>query len=330
MSTFLIVGGAGYIGSHMVRALLEKGRKVITLDDLSLGHRAAVTGGELIQGDLGDVELLGRIFQRTQVSCVMHFAAFALVPESMADPLAYYDNNTAKTIRLLMAMRDHGVDRFILSSTCAVYGQPEKTPITEEAPTEPINPYGRSKLMVEQILEDCASAFDLKYTSFRYFNAAGANEKGDIGEDHAPETHLIPLVLKTALGQRGPIRIFGADYDTPDGTCLRDYIHVDDLAQAHFQAAERMLDGGPGGVYNLGTETGLSVREVVDLSRKVTGLEIDCQEAERRPGDPARLVGSAGKARQELGWRPVYDDPERIVASAWKWHRAHPRGYGGL
>jgi UDP-glucose 4-epimerase len=300
---------------------------VIILDDLSLGHRAAVTGGELIQGDLGDIELLGGIFQKHQVSCVMHFAAFALVPESMADPLAYYDNNTAKTTRLLMAMRDHGVKSFILSSTCAVYGQPKKTPITEETPTEPINPYGRSKLMVERILADCAAAFGLKYTSFRYFNAAGANEKGDIGEDHDPETHLIPLVLKTALGQRGPIKIYGTDYDTPDGTCLRDYIHVDDLALAHFQAAERMLDGGPGGIYNLGTETGLSVREVVDLARKVTGATIESLEAERRPGDPARLVGSAGKARRELGWRPVYDDPERIVASAWKWHRAHPRGY---
>jgi UDP-glucose 4-epimerase len=273
MGTLLIVGGAGYIGSHVVKELVNQGHEVVVLDDLSKGHQQAVKGstdypstiswsygagadyaeikdkgGEFIKGDLGDRELLGQIFSSRKIECVMHFAAFSLVGESIEQPLAYYYNNTAKTTHLLMAMREHGVNRFILSSTAAVYGEPQNIPILETDPTEPTNPYGRSKLFIERILEDCNAAYGLKYTSLRYFNAAGADEEGEMGEDHQPETHLIPLVLQVALGQKKSIGIYGTDWDTPDGTCIRDYIHVNDLAVAHLLAAKNLIDGGESAV----------------------------------------------------------------------------------
>jgi len=328
MSSFLIVGGAGYIGSHVVKALLSKGHRVITLDNFSRGHRQAVWGGGLIGGDLGDRALLEDVFSSTKIDCVMHFAALALVNESVQDPLAYYDNNTARTNRLLLAMRDQGVKRFIFSSTAAVYGEPGRLPILESDPTRPINPYGRSKLFIEQMLQDCQAAYGLEYTILRYFNAAGADESGRIGEDHFPETHLIPLVLKVALGQRESIDIFGLDYDTPDGSCVRDYVHVSDLAEAHLLAAQRLMDGQGSAVYNLGCQRGLSVREIVDMACKVTGQAIVVREAERRPDDPAKLIASSDKLKSELGWSPRFDDPEKIIATAWKWHKEHPRGYG--
>jgi len=341
MGIFLIIGGAGYIGSHVVKGLVNQGHEVVVLDDLSKGHRGAVKGstdyadyaeikdkdGEFIQGDLGDRELLGKIFTSRKIDCVMHFAAFSLVGESMEHPLVYYNNNTAKTTNLLMAMRDYGVIRFILSSTAAVYGEPKNVPILETDPTEPANPYGRSKLFIEKILEDCVVAHGLKYTSLRYFNAAGADEEGEMGEDHSPETHLIPLVLQVALGQKKSIGIYGTDWDTPDGTCIRDYIHVTDLAEAHILAAQRLMDGGESTVYNLGCQRGYSVKEIIDIARKVTGHPIPEEETGRRPGDPARLVASSDKIKEELGWSPRFDDPEKIIATAWKWHRTHPHGF---
>jgi UDP-glucose 4-epimerase len=327
MAVFLIVGGAGYIGSHMVKHLASHGHDVVVLDDLSTGHRKSVVAGKFIQGDLGDRDLIEEIFSTLKIDCVMHFAAFSLVGESVKIPLTYYNNNSAKTTRLLMAMARHGVDKFILSSTAAVYGEPKNLPILETEPTEPTNPYGRSKLFIEKVLEDCDAAHGLKYISLRYFNAAGASKDGEIGEDHSPETHLIPLVLQVALRQREYIEIYGTDWDTPDGTCIRDYIHVMDLAEAHISAAQRLMEGGESGVYNLGCQSGYSVREIISIARKITGSPIPAVESARRPGDPARLVASSEKIKSELGWNPRYDDPERIIATAWRWHSANPRGY---
>jgi UDP-glucose 4-epimerase len=327
MAVFLIVGGAGYIGSHMVKHLASHGHDVVVLDDLSTGHRKSVVAGKFIQGDLGDQDLIEEIFSTLKIDCVMHFAAFSLVGESVERPLTYYNNNLAKTTRLLMAMVKHGVDKFILSSTAAVYGEPKNLPILETEPTEPTNPYGRSKLFIEKVLEDCDASHGLKYISLRYFNAAGASKDGEIGEDHSPETHLIPLVLQVALRQREYIEIYGTDWDTPDGTCIRDYIHVMDLAEAHISAAQRLMEGGESGVYNLGCQSGYSVREIISIARKITGSPIPAVESARRPGDPARLVASSEKIKSELGWNPRYDDPERIIATAWRWHSANPRGY---
>jgi UDP-glucose 4-epimerase len=327
MAVFLIVGGAGYIGSHMVKHLASHGHDVVVLDDLSTGHRKSVVAGKFIQGDLGDQDLIEEIFSTLKIDCVMHFAAFSLVGESVKIPLTYYNNNSAKTTRLLMAMARHGVDKFILSSTAAVYGEPKNLPILETEPTEPTNPYGRSKLFIEKVLEDCDASHGLKYISLRYFNAAGASKDGEIGEDHSPETHLIPLVLQVALRQREYIEIYGTDWDTPDGTCIRDYIHVMDLAEAHISAAQRLMEGGESGVYNLGCQSGYSVREIISIARKITGSPIPAVESARRPGDPARLVASSEKIKSELGWNPRYDDPERIIATAWRWHSANPRGY---
>jgi len=327
MAVFLIVGGAGYIGSHMVKHLASHGHDVVVLDDLSTGHRKSVVAGKFIQGDLGDQDLIEEIFSTLKIDCVMHFAAFSLVGESVEIPLTYYNNNSAKTTRLLMAMARHGVDKFILSSTAAVYGEPKNLPILETEPTEPTNPYGRSKLFIEKVLEDCDASHGLKYISLRYFNAAGASKDGEIGEDHSPETHLIPLVLQVALRQREYIEIYGTDWDTPDGTCIRDYIHVMDLAEAHISAAQRLMEGGESGVYNLGCQSGYSVREIISIARKITGSPIPAVESARRPGDPARLVASSEKIKSELGWNPRYDDPERIIATAWRWHSANPRGY---
>ncbi len=327
--SYLIVGGAGYIGSHVVKALVERGDQVVTLDDLSKGHRAAVSGGQFITGDLGDRQLLGEIFTTTPIDCVMHFGAYIEVGESVHKPLEYYRNNTAKTTDLLLAMKEHGVDRFILSSTAAVYGEPQRMPIEETDPTAPTNPYGHSKAFIEQILHDAEAAHDLRYVALRYFNAAGADPSGTIGEAHHPESHLIPLVLQVPLGQRDHIAIFGTDWPTPDGTCVRDYIHVNDLAEAHILAAQRLLDGGDSATYNLGCETGYSVKTIIDLAREVTGHAIPAQEAPRRPGDSATLVASSARIKAELGWTPQYDDPKAIIETAWRWHQGHPRGYEG-
>jgi UDP-glucose 4-epimerase len=317
----LVVGGAGYIGSHMVKDLLSKGYDVITLDNLSTGHRDLLPGGTFVNGDLGDREILNRIFTDHKISAVMHFAAFSLVGESVEDPLKYYRNNLAATITLLSAMIQNRVMRFIFSSTAAVYGEPEQIPIMEKHPCNPTNPYGTSKMVVEKMLQDCDSAFGLKYISLRYFNASGADESGMIGERHLRETHLIPLVLKVAVGERENISIYGTDYPTPDGTCIRDYIHVSDLTQAHLLALKALLSDKESAVYNLGNNQGYSVREVIELAKKVTGKHIPILAADRRPGDPARLIASSEKIRSSLGWRPKYENLETILKTAWVWHQ---------
>jgi UDP-glucose 4-epimerase len=319
MEKILVVGGAGYIGCHMVKMLLAKGHDVITLDNFSTGYRRLVTGGELVEGRLGDRELLDRVFSENHISTVMHFAAFSLVGESMQQPLKYYENNVAETVSLIDAMVRHNVMRFIFSSTAAVYGDPEEIPIVEEHTCKPTNPYGASKLAVERILSDCDAAHGLKSICLRYFNAAGADAAGGIGEMHDPESHLIPLVLKSAISG-SPIKVFGTDYPTPDGTCLRDYVHVTDLAQAHLLALQALVDGAPSTAYNIGNSVGYSVRQVIDLAEKVTGRNIPVLEDARRVGDPAVLVANAGKIKRELGWRPKYEDLETIIDTAWKWH----------
>jgi UDP-glucose 4-epimerase len=317
----LVVGGAGYIGSHMVKDLLDAGYHVITLDDLSTGNRKLLPGGEFVEGGLGDAVLLDKLFSTHKISAVMHFAAFSLVGESVEKPLKYYRNNMAATAELLDSMIRHSVKRFIFSSTAAVYGEPVDIPITESHPCTPTNPYGESKIAVERMLKGCDSAYGLKYISLRYFNAAGADRSGKIGERHRNETHLIPLVLEVAAGRRENIKIFGTDYPTPDGTCVRDYIHVSDLSGAHLLALNSLLSGGDSAVYNLGNNRGYSVREVIELSRKVTGKPIPAIEADKRPGDPAILIASSDKIKKNLGWKPEYEDLETIIKTAWKWHQ---------
>jgi UDP-glucose 4-epimerase len=317
----LVVGGAGYIGSHMVKDLLDTGYDVITLDDLSTGHRELLPGGEFIEGGLGDTALLDNLFSTHTILAVMHFAAFSLVGESVEKPLMYYRNNMAATAELLDSMIRHNVKRFIFSSTAAVYGEPVEIPITESHPCNPTNPYGASKIAVERMLKDCDSAYGFKYISLRYFNAAGADKSGKIGERHRNETHLIPLVLEVAAGRRENIKIFGANYPTPDGTCIRDYIHVSDLTSAHLLALKSLLSGGDSAVYNLGNNRGYSVREVIELARKVTGKPIPAIEADKRPGDPAILIASSDQIKKTLGWKPEYEDLETIIKTAWKWHQ---------
>jgi len=317
----LVVGGAGYIGSHMVKELLLSDYNVITIDDLSTGHRELLRGGIFIQGNFGDNALLDEIFTEHQIDAVMHFAAYALVGESVEIPLIYYRNNLVETVNLLDSMVRHNVKRFIFSSTAAVYGEPDEVPIKEDHPCSPTNPYGATKIAVERMLQDCDSAYDLKYVSLRYFNAAGADESGEIGERHHPETHLIPLTLKVATGELNNIKIFGTNYPTPDGTCIRDYIHVSDLAQAHLLALKALMDGGQSAVYNLGNSKGSSVREVIEVSRKVTGLPIPSIETDMRSGDPAVLVASSDKIINELGWKPRYEDLETIIKTSWVWHQ---------
>ncbi|QTA88661.1 UDP-glucose 4-epimerase GalE [Desulfonema magnum] len=316
--SILVPGGAGYIGSHIVKELLHAGHHVITLDNLSTGYRDMVTGGLFIKGSLENKSLLDDIFSEYQIDAVMHLAAVSLVGESVELPLKYYQNNVAGTVNLLNSMLRHNVKCFIFSSSAAVYGKPENIPITENHPCDPTNPYGRTKNFVEQILKDCDSAYNLRYVSLRYFNAAGADESGKIGERHTPETHLIPLILKTATGERENIRIFGTDYPTADGTCIRDYVHVSDLAQAHLLALNALLDGSRSAVYNLGNSRGYSVREVIELARKVTGRPVSVIEAERRPGDPPVLVANSDKIRKQLGWKPRYEDLETIIRTAWR------------
>jgi UDP-glucose 4-epimerase len=322
----LVVGGAGYIGSHTVRHLARSGHDVWVYDNLVHGHRAAVPQGRLIEGDLGDVARLESTLRGGAIDAVMHFAAFTSVPESVAEPARYYRNNVVGALNLLDAMRAAGVGKVVFSSTAAVYGVPDEVPIPESAPTRPINPYGFTKLAIERALADYASAYGLGTASLRYFNACGAADDATIGEDHRPETHLIPLILQVALGQRADITIAGTDYPTPDGTCIRDYIHVDDLADAHLRVLEAIAPGRSL-TYNVGTGSGVSVREVVDAVRRVTSHPIPVIEGPRRAGDPPSLVASADAARGDLGWSPRFTDITPIVASAWAWQSTHPRGF---
>lgn len=322
--TILVTGGAGYIGSHAVLALKEKGYDVVILDNLVYGHRDVVENSlkvELVVGDTCDRALLDQIFNNREITAVMHFAAYAYVGESVENPAKYYHNNVVGTLTLLEAMQAANIDKFVFSSTCATYGVPETVPIPENHPQNPINPYGASKLMVERILQDFDRAYNFKSVIFRYFNAAGADPQGRTGEDHNPETHLIPLILLTALGKRNAIKIFGTDYPTRDGTCIRDYIHVTDLAQAHVLGLEYLLNDGKSEIFNLGNGNGFTVREMIATTKAVTEKEFTVEEADRRPGDPPMLVGSSEKARQILGWQPQYADLSNIIRHAWQWHQ---------
>ncbi len=326
MKTILVAGGAGYIGSHMVARLEECGYDVVVVDNLSTGHWQSVKGSRLCVGDLRDAAFLDRVFSENSIDGVVNFAACSLVGESVTDPLKYYGNNICGALTLLQTMKNHGVDKIVFSSTAAAYGEPEKQPIEEADRTDPTNPYGASKLAIEGLLKWCDSAYGIRYAALRYFNAAGANSDSDIGEDHDPETHLIPLVMKTALGQRGTIGIFGDDYPTPDGTCIRDYIHVRDLAEAHLLALKYLEASGESDVFNLGTGEGNSVREIIETARRVTGKEIPSEVKLRRAGDPSILVASNDKALRVLGWKPARN-LEKIIADAWTWHSKHPKGY---
>jgi UDP-glucose 4-epimerase len=314
----LVIGGAGYIGSHMLKMLGQHGCSVTTLDDLSSGHRDAVLCGDFVQGNFGDRALLDAVLSNG-FDAVMHFASFIQVGESVQHPDKYYRNNVTYTLGLLEAMRAQGVNKFIFSSTAATFGEPQYTPIDERHPQQPINPYGRTKLMVEQALVDYDKAYGMKSVCLRYFNAAGADPEGQLGERHDPETHLIPLVLQATSGRRPHISVFGRDYDTPDGTCIRDYIHIQDLCSAHWLALQSLMNGADSQAYNLGNGNGFSVQEVIDTAEQVTGRKIPVVDAPRREGDPARLVADSTRARKQLGWQPQYVDLATIIEHAWKW-----------
>ncbi|WP_289354891.1 UDP-glucose 4-epimerase GalE [Paenibacillus sp. S-12] len=323
----LVTGGAGYIGSHTVAELLARGEEVVIVDSLETGHQEAVLGGTLHIGDIRDSAFLDSVFAQHSIDAVIHFAAYSLVGESMSNPAKYYDNNVYGTLVLLEAMRKHHVSRIVFSSTAATYGEPERTPIQETEATNPTNVYGETKLTMERMMRWFDQSHEIRYVSLRYFNAAGAHENGKIGEDHRPETHLIPLVLQTALGQRKEMKVFGSDYPTPDGTCIRDYIHVSDLADAHVLAVEYLRGGGRSDVFNLGSGNGFSVLEVIQTAERVTGRSIPTVTEERRAGDPAVLIASADKAKSVLGWSPKRDDLNVLIQSAWNWHQARPTGY---
>ena len=326
--SILVCGGAGYIGSHVVKYLLEKNEDVVVVDSLITGHVDAVDErAHLELGDLKDEEFLNRVFEKYQIDGVIDFAAFSLVGESVEEPLKYFENNFYGTLCLLKVMKNHNVDKIVFSSTAATYGEAENMPILETDRTEPTNPYGESKLAVEKMFKWCSNAYGLKYTALRYFNVAGAYPSGEIGEAHTCETHLIPLILQVALGQREKISIYGDDYPTPDGTCIRDYIHVMDLADAHYLALNRLRNGGDSQVFNLGNGEGFSVKEVIEVTRKVTGHPIPAEVSPRRAGDPARLIASSKKALDTLKWVPKYDKLEQIIETAWNWHKNHPNGY---
>ena len=326
----LVVGGAGYIGSHCVRQLVASGHRPVVLDNLVYGHRKAVAPGiPFHDGDLGDEVAVRAILEKEHIECVMHFAAFCYVGESVNDPLKYYFNNVDATLHLLRAMLAAGVRKFVFSSTCATYGIPPSLPIVETTPQDPINPYGRTKLDVENLLKSLALAHGLSFAAFRYFNAAGAAEDGTLGEDHDPETHLIPLAIDAALGRRPPLQIFGTDYPTPDGTCLRDYVHVDDLSRAHIAVFDRLSKPGTGLFFNLGTGRPTSNREVLRAVERLAGKPVPAVEAPRRAGDPPALYADASLARRGLGWEPKFPDIDSIVATAWRWHMAHPKGFDG-
>lgn len=325
----LVTGGAGYIGSHAAMELLAQGEQVVIADNLRTGHRSAVpVQAKFYEGDIRDPAFLDRVFGENEIEAVIHFAASSLVGESMQQPLAYYDNNLFGTYTLTSAMVKHGVGKIVFSSTAATYGEPESVPITETAPTRPESPYGETKLAMEKLFRWCDHAHGLKFVSLRYFNACGAHPDGVIGEDHKPESHLIPIILQVPLGQRESIGIYGDDYPTEDGTCIRDYIHVVDLANAHWLALRYLRDGGASDVFNLGSGSGFSVKQVIDLARDVTGHPIPAVVSPRRAGDPAVLIASSEKARSVLGWQPRYDQLSAIIETAWRWHKSHPDGYG--
>lgn len=315
----LVVGGGGYIGSHMILSLAAQDHRITVLDNFSTGYRDAILTGEIVNGDLANAAGLDVLFSTGRFDAVMHFASFIQVGESVKAPDRYYRNNVANTLNLLDAMVRHGVTRFVFSSTAAVYGEPQRVPIDEAHPIAPLNPYGHSKRMVEQMLADYDHAYGLRSVSLRYFNAAGADPEGRVGERHEPETHLLPLVLQAAAGRRDAITVYGRDYDTPDGTCIRDYIHVTDLCEAHLRAIDYLRQGGPTAAFNLGNGNGFSVDEVIACAARVTGRRVPVQDGERRPGDPARLVADAGRARSVLGWHPAYADLDTIVRHAWQW-----------
>ncbi|MGO4111071.1 UDP-glucose 4-epimerase GalE [Paenibacillus sp. YAF4_2] len=325
----LVTGGAGYIGSHAVAALAERGEEIVVVDNLQQGHREAVTGGKLYVGDLRDADFMETVFKENNIDSVIHFAANSLVGESMTNPAKYYHNNVYGTLCLLEKMIEHDVKKIVFSSTAATYGEPENVPIDEFDRTLPTNTYGETKLAMEKMMKWFDVAHGLKFVSLRYFNAAGAHAGGKIGEDHSPETHLIPIVLQAALGQRPHISVFGDDYATPDGTCIRDYIHVSDLADAHVLAVDKLREGADSAIYNLGNGQGFSVKEVIEIARTVTEREIKAVIEPRRAGDPATLVASSERARKELGWKPSRDNLEDIIRSAWNWHVNHPNGYKG-
>lgn len=327
----LVLGGAGYIGSHTAVELLDRGHEVVIADNLITGYKQAVPKEAVFyQGDIRDYNFLNNLFKREKIDAVIHFAAFSLVGESVTNPLKYYENNLYGTKVLLQAMIDNNVDKIVFSSTAATYGEPENIPILESDRTCPTNPYGETKLAMEKMMKWSANAYQLRYVSLRYFNACGAHKSGKLGEAHNPESHLIPLVLQVPNGKRESVSIYGTDYDTPDGTCIRDYIHVTDLAEAHILAVEYLMKGGESNVFNLGNGVGYSVREVIETARKVTGHPIPAVEIPRRAGDPARLVASGEKAKTVLGWEPKITSLEDIIRSAWVWHSTHPNGYNEI
>lgn len=327
--TVLVLGGAGYIGSHTVKALCDKGMDVAVADSLVTGYREAVDKrARLYIGDIKDGDFLDSLFKSEDIGAVIHFAAYSLVGESVENPLKYYENNLYGTMTLLKSMVKNGVDKIVFSSTAATYGEPERVPIMEDDRTEPTNPYGETKLAMEKMFKWTAKAHGLRYVSLRYFNACGADADGNIGEAHDPESHLIPIILQVPNGKRDHVSIFGTDYPTPDGTCVRDYIHVTDLAEAHILALKYLINGGESDIFNLGNGVGFSVREVIETARKVTGHPIPAVEGKRRAGDPARLIASSEKAKKILGWNPCHDSLEEIISSAWNWHKNHPDGYG--
>lgn len=325
----LVLGGAGYIGSHMVDRLIEKGHDVVVVDNLVTGHRAAVNpAAKFYEGDLADQPFMREVFsQNPAIDAVIHFAAFSLVGESMTEPLKYFDNNTAGMIKLLEVMNEFEIKKIVFSSTAATYGIPEKMPIHEDDPQNPINPYGESKLMMEKIMRWADQAYGIKFVALRYFNVAGAKPDGTIGEDHHPETHLMPIVLEVAMGKRDKLMIFGNDYNTPDGTNVRDYVHPFDLADAHILAVEYLRAGNESNAFNLGSSTGFSNLEILQAAREVTGKEIPVEIGPRRGGDPDKLIAASDKAREVLGWKPQFDDIHKIIETAWNWHTTHPNGY---
>lgn len=326
--SILVLGGAGYIGSHAVDQLISKGYKVVVVDSLFTGHRAAVhEAATFYEGDIRDKEFLSGVFEKETIEGVMHFAAFSLVGESVEKPLKYFNNNVYGMQVLLEVMQEHDVKHIVFSSTAATYGEPEVVPISEEMPTNPKNPYGESKLIMEKMMKWCDEAYGMKYVALRYFNVAGAKVDASIGEDHDPETHLVPIILQVALGQRAALKIFGDDYATPDGTCIRDYVQVEDLIAAHILALEYLKAGNESNVFNLGSNNGYSVKEMLEAARVVTGKEIPAEIAPRRAGDPAKLVAASEKAKTILGWQPAYTDVKEIIRTAWNWHVSHPKGY---
>ena len=327
--TTLVLGGAGYIGSHMVKRLLEKGETPVVVDNLVTGHRAAVDPqAKFYEGDLADQDFMRNVFKENpDIDVVIHFGAYSLVPESMKKPLKYFDNNVAGLIKLLEVMKEVGVNKLVFSSSAATYGIPDKMPIKETDPQNPINPYGESKLMMEKIMHWADEAYGMKFVALRYFNVAGAWPDGSIGEDHNPETHLMPIILQVAQGKREKLQIYGDDYNTPDGTNIRDYVHPIDLADAHILAADYLRNGNSSDAFNLGSSTGFSNLEMLKVAREVTGKEIPAEIAGRRGGDPDTLIAASDKARRVLGWNPQYDDVHKLIETAWKWHSSHPEGY---